>query len=71
MGKKQKLTLSVDEELVRKGRELGFNFSKLLERVLKEEIRLHERAFMEKEDRKWSGGQDLNLRHSGFCMYAW
>jgi hypothetical protein len=50
--KKQKLTLSVDVDLIKKGRELGFNFSELLGRVLKEEIRLHGRAFEQKEDGK-------------------
>ena len=71
MGKKQKLTLSVDEELVKKGRELGFNFSKLLERTLKEEIRLHEGSYQPNggnltretlvQRDKWTG-RDLNPR---------
>ena len=39
MGKKGKVTLYMDTEIVEKAKELGFNISKLCENCLKEAIR--------------------------------
>jgi post-segregation antitoxin (ccd killing protein) len=63
-----KTTVKVDKELVREAHELGLNVSKICENALKEAIRRLKAEDPKIEDKGRSRGQDLNLRHSGFCV---
>jgi integrase len=63
-----KTTVKVDKELVREAHELGLNVSKICENALKEAIRRLKAEDPKIEDKGWSRGQDLNLRHSPFLI---
>jgi post-segregation antitoxin (ccd killing protein) len=67
LGKQVNVTIYIDEDVVKEAKEIGLNISKICENALKEAIRKLKGKNPGNKTENWSGGQDLNLRHSGFC----
>ena len=64
MSKKRNVVLYLDEELVEKTRELGFNLSKTFENHLKRLVSHVECVYKQNNSHVWWAGPDLNRRPS-------
>ncbi len=73
MGKKQRTTLTIDKEILRKAKEIGINVSQFCENALKEAIEVLEQSKIKTETNggyadtrsvsprhEWCGRRDLN-----------
>ena len=65
MGKKTYVTIYVDEEIVRKAKDLGFNISKLCENAMKQAIKRMEGSNCEREGMETVGCHQV-VRPPGF-----